>query len=523
MKYTSKIIVTAVMFSCCSTTVWSQDSTALHYAGFITPQTISRHLHVLASDSLEGRETAKPGMQKAASYVAKQFSSFGMKPLNEESYYQQVPLVLHTAGVIDIIAGNKLFEPGTDFYSFEMPSEINLVQDKIVFAGYGIVDSASGWNDYKDVDVTGKIVLIAEGEPVDKEGLSLISKTMDGSSWKKDSKKKIEIAKMKNAAAIFFVLNEFDGTIPRVKRWVANGRLNLFDKKSDVKIPVIYINRAAGDQMLTGSSTNLKKLKSRSVKTSKSVTMLVNTAVQISCTAMKTSCTNVLGYVEGSDLKDELIVISAHLDHLGKRDNKIYYGADDDGSGCATILNMAEAFMKAKSEGKGPRRSILFITFTGEEKGLLGSSYYTSNPYFPLQKTVANLNIDMIGRVDTISHGTNRYTYVIGSKMLSTDLHKINETANSFCCNVMLDYKYDDPSDTEKLYYRSDHYNFAKNKVPVIFYFTGLHEDYHEPTDTPDKIDFVKTSEIGKLIFNTAWELSNRTERIKMDVETDPN
>jgi Zn-dependent M28 family amino/carboxypeptidase len=160
----------------------------------------------------------------------------------------------------------------------------------------------------------------------------------------------------------------------------------------------------------------------------------------------------VLGYVEGSDLKEELIVISAHLDHLGKRDDKIFYGADDDGSGCATIINMSEVFMKAKTEGKGPRRSILFITFSGEEKGLLGSEYYVNNPIFPLEKTVANLNIDMIGRVDEVQRNTNKYTYIIGSDKLSTDLHRISEEANRFCCQLHFDYKYNDPADKLKLY-----------------------------------------------------------------------
>lgn len=143
------------------------------------------------------------------------------------------------------------------------------------------------------------------------------------------------------------------------------------------------------------------------------------------------------------------------------------------------------------------------------------------NPVFPLEKTVANLNIDMIGRLDS-SHASNPdYTYIIGSDKLSTQLHRINEDANKFCCNLDLDYKYNDPSDKMKLYYRSDHYNFAKNKIPVIFYFTGIHDDYHKPTDTIDKIDFDKTSKIAKLVFNTAWQLANQSERIVVDVEND--
>lgn len=497
----------------------AQDSTALFYSGLIKPETISRHLYILASDSLEGRETAKPGMQKAAAYVSAQFSSYGMKPVEGSSFFQHIPLVIHSASAIDIVAGNRLFEPGIDFYSIEMPVEFNLKSDQVIFAGYGIIDSVSGWNDYNELNVEGKIVLIADGEPVDREGKNLITKSMENSPWKLARKTKINLAKQKKAAAIFYISNEYDANSTRMKRWLSEGKLNLESDNENQVVPVIYINLDAAEAIFNAASTSLKKLEAKAAKGEKSMAATLNTSIQVSCSARRVSCTNVLGYVEGSDLKDELIIISAHLDHLGKRESKIYYGADDDGSGCATILNMAEVFMKAKAEGKGPHRSILFITFSGEEKGLLGSEYYTENPVFPLGKTVANLNIDMIGRIDTIQRNTKLYTYIIGSDKLSTELHKINETANSFCCNLDLDYRYNDPADKLKLYYRSDHYNFAKKNVPVIFYFTGLHEDYHEPTDTVDKIDFEKTAAIGKLIFNTAWELVNRPNRISVDVK----
>ena len=224
---------------------------------------------------------------------------------------------------------------------------------------------------------------------------------------------------------------------------------------------------------------------------------------------------NVLGYIEGTDLKDELIIITAHYDHLGKHDSLIFNGADDDASGVAGAMEIAEAFMIAKKEGFGPRRSILIMPVSGEEKGLLGSKYYTDNPIYPLEKTVANLNIDMIGRLDDW-HDNGNYVYLIGSDRLSLELHNINEEINLNYIGLDLDYRFNDEEDPNRYYYRSDHYNFAKNNIPVIFYFNGIHEDYHRPSDTIEKLDFNKIETITRLVFLTAWELANREERIKL-------
>lgn len=225
---------------------------------------------------------------------------------------------------------------------------------------------------------------------------------------------------------------------------------------------------------------------------------------------------NILAFIEGSEKPQEIIVVSAHYDHVGMSNGEIYNGADDDGSGTVALLEMAEAFQISKKAGNSPKRSILFLHVTGEEHGLLGSKYYADHQIFPLANTVANLNIDMIGRCDPGNCGKD-YVYVIGSEMLSTDLKKINEAANKQTVNLELNYKYDDPNDKDRLYYRSDHYNFAKNGIPVVFYFDGIHEDYHKPTDTPDKIDYVSLKKRTQLVFATAWELANRKDRIVVD------
>lgn len=225
---------------------------------------------------------------------------------------------------------------------------------------------------------------------------------------------------------------------------------------------------------------------------------------------------NILAFIEGSEKPEEIIVISGHYDHVGVRNGVVYNGADDDGSGTVAVMEIAKAFQAAKKAGNGPKRSILFLHVTGEEHGLFGSEFYTDNPVFPLANTVVDLNIDMIGRDDPENRG-KQYVYVIGSEMLSSQLKVINEAANKRTNNLELNYKYDDPNDTERLYYRSDHYNFAKNNVPVAFFFDGIHEDYHKPTDDVEKIDYNLLAKRAQLVFTTAWELANRPERIVVD------
>lgn len=225
---------------------------------------------------------------------------------------------------------------------------------------------------------------------------------------------------------------------------------------------------------------------------------------------------NILAFIEGTEKPEEIIVVSAHYDHVGTKDGVVYNGADDDGSGTVAVMEIAEAFQEAKKVGKGPKRSILFLHVTGEEHGLLGSKYYSDNPVFDMKNTVVDLNIDMIGRSDKENEGKD-YVYVIGSEMLSSQLKVINEAANKITHNLELNYKYDDPNDTQRLYYRSDHYNFAKHGVPVAFFFDGIHADYHQPTDDPEKIDYPLLQKRAQLVFATAWELANRNDRIVVD------
>ena len=241
---------------------------------------------------------------------------------------------------------------------------------------------------------------------------------------------------------------------------------------------------------------------------------------------------NVIAIIKGSEKPDEYLVLTSHLDHVGygrtgsrSRDayigevkERIHNGADDDGSGTVAMLEIAQAFKEASKKGKGPKRSIIFLHVTGEEKGLLGSAYYADNPIYPLANTVTNLNLDMIGRIDPTRKGDKReYIYIIGSDHDSQDLHTLSEQTNLETVNIDLDYRYNAKDDPNRFYYRSDHYNFAKKGIPIIFYFSGTHPDYHLPSDTPDKIEYDLLELRSKLVFYTAWNIANRDKRIAVD------
>jgi hypothetical protein len=226
---------------------------------------------------------------------------------------------------------------------------------------------------------------------------------------------------------------------------------------------------------------------------------------------------NIWAFIEGSEKPEEIIVVSAHYDHVGVKNGEVYNGADDDGSGTVALLEIAQAFQKAKKEGHGPKRSILILHVTGEEHGLHGSRYYSENPLFPLANTVADVNIDMIGRRDEAHADSNNYIYLIGSDYLSSDLYNVCEAVNTKYTKLNLDYKYNDRADKNRFYYRSDHYNFAKNGIPSVFLFNGVHADYHKKTDEVDKIEFDALTKRTQLAFTIAWEIANRENRLVVD------
>ncbi|KAA3621802.1 MAG: peptidase M28, partial [Bacteroidetes bacterium] len=273
---------------------------------------------------------------------------------------------------------------------------------------------------------------------------------------------------------------------------------------------------------ITGANfSKIQKLQKKINKKGKAKSMVVpaNIAFNQKKKIFQLQGKNVIGVIEGTDdkLKNEYVFLTAHYDHIGEKNGNVYNGADDNGSGTSALLEIAQAFSEAKKNGWGPKRSVVVMLVSGEEKGLLGSKYYVENPLFPLENTIVDINVDMIGRVDEKHQGNPDYIYIIGADRLSSELHEINEEANQRFTQLELDYTYNAESDPNRYYYRSDHYNFAKKGIPAIFYFNGTHADYHRASDTIEKIEFETLHKRTNLIFYTAWELANRPERIVVD------
>jgi Zn-dependent M28 family amino/carboxypeptidase len=361
------------------------------------------------------------------------------------------------------------------------------------------------------------------GEPRTTEGKSVLSPDGSATKWSVDFRAKAALAAQKGARSVFFITSEpalaFEKMearlAPRVMQPIiaaadqAGGRAPAFFVSPAVGLKLLGTNDAAVRTYMAATATAKQPV------ASKFKPVKFNISAPQERTAVSTE--NVLGFLPGTDKQAEVLVVSAHYDHLGIIGGQVYNGADDDGSGTAGVLALAEAFTKAAHAGHGPRRSILFLANTGEEKGLLGSEYYAEHPVYPLAATIADLNIDMIGRTDVAHEGKPDYVYVIGSDKLSSQLHTVVENANREHTQLDLDYRFNDPNDPNRFYYRSDHYNFAVHKIPVAFFFNGVHADYHEASDEIDKIEFGKMEARARLVFYTAWALANREERPVVD------
>lgn len=478
----------------------------------------------MASDEYEGRETGEKGQKMSAEYIAKEFESYGLPKIGDSNtYFQYIPLHKEFLKDATIKVESKEYAFLKDFYTFsKLANTKNIKINSITVLGYGIISKK--YNDYLDINKSVKAILLMGGEPRDKKGKSRLT----GEKWASPQAKwktKVRYAQENGVETIFFVDKDADNEkfIKMIKYKIEHAALKIQTKiTADKKdMDVYFISPSMADFILAKQGMKYEDYINGINKKGKpnNLNININIEVEINKEDEPVIAENVLGYIEGTDLKDEVVIVTAHYDHLGIKDSLVYNGADDDGSGTVAVIEMAQAFALAKKEGHGPRRSVLFMPVSGEEKGLLGSKYYASNPVLPLENTVADLNIDMIGRLDKDHEDNPNYVYLIGTNMLSTELHDINEQANKDYVGIDLDYKYNALDDPNRFYYRSDHYNFAKNNIPVIFYFNGTHVDYHKHTDTIDKINFLKMEKITRLVYFTAWELANRDQRIVVDVK----
>ncbi|MDW7695502.1 M28 family peptidase [Flammeovirgaceae bacterium SG7u.111] len=492
------------------------------YAETIKASDLKKHLEIIASDEYEGRETGEKGQKMAAEYIVNQFKGDSLigpvKANTDNPYLQPFELEKSSWDDVTIETEGKKLSLFNEFFVYGN-TVLENGEYEVIFGGYGI--DTEKYSDYKDLDVEGKIVAVMEGEPKTKD-IFLISGSEEKSP-QNDTRAKIATASEKGAKGIIIVYESDENYQKRAqvfKQYASRPSLGFPKGKQDEGTALFFTSPTYAGDLLGTSPKKLQSAIKKINKKGKTLAGEYSNTIAITMERKIESVTteNVLGFLEGTDLKDEVVIVTAHYDHIGITGGEINNGADDDGSGTVSVLEIAEAFTSAKKEGHGPRRSMLFMTVTGEEKGLLGSRYYSENPIFPIENTVTDLNIDMVGRVDEKHKDNPFYIYIIGSDMLSSELHELSEdVAKKQYPNIELDYQYNAKDDPNRFYYRSDHYNFAKHGIPVIFYFNGTHEDYHRPTDTVEKIHFDKMEQVARLIFSTAWEVANSDNRPLVD------
>lgn len=489
-------------------TTVTKDPDPVTYASTITQDDLKKHLYVYASDEFEGRETGKPGQKKAVDYIKSYYENIDVPAVKSDGdYLQKVPLEIAQVPEGTVTLNGSDYGLGDDVLTF---SEAVGDYAELTYVGFGIEEGT--YSDYTTIDVKDKLVLIKAGEPKDADGNYVLSGTKEKSAWGNMSEgvgKKSSLAYEKGAKGVLYYDTDNFGRYKRYFTYMSNnksGQMSLKDS-SPSQILVMLNKKSVADIKADIETDDTPK------------TIAVNIKFDVKSSSTEIDSENVAAIIKGSEKPDEYVIVSSHLDHIGMTaDGQINNGADDDGSGTVALLEIAEAFKKASDAGNGPKRSIVLLHVTGEEKGLLGSQYYTDiEPLLPLNQTVANLNIDMIGRIDPDRNGDRNYIYLIGSDKLSTELHNLSEEINSKYAQLELDYKYNDENDPNRFYYRSDHYNFAKNNIPIIFYFNGTHEDYHRPGDTPDKINYDLLENRTRLIFHTAWEVANRENKVIVD------
>ncbi len=502
-----KVLLSSLLFAGVFATAQTNQDAA-KFTKTITGKDLKEKLTIVAGPEMEGRETATEGQRKAAAYIENQFKKLGLLPGAGAGYQQYYPVYQDELYDKSLIVNGKTFTYDKDYnYALQASAGGIFVVTDFVFVGYGMQDNAAKINDYATIDVKGKVVMVIDGAidgykaPVAANGARVASPSSAAS--------KITLAKSKGAVGFILISKDFPKKTPSIVKG------NMYLKKNDASnIVVASVSEEVASAMLGRTAT----LSSNDIKEISKGLYISENVMQIGKVTNELQSSNVVGLLEGTDKKEEYLVLTAHYDHLGKRDTVIYYGADDDGSGTVSVIEMAEAFVAAKQKGKGPRRSVVFMTVSGEEKGLWGSQFYSENPLFPIAKTTANLNTDMVGRTDPKYKGdTSNYVYIIGDDKLSSDLAPLTDSINK-TAQMELDRRYNDISDPNRFYYRSDHYNFAKVGVPIIFYFDGVHADYHRPSDTVDKINFALMEKRVKLIFNTAWTIANKDQMLKRDI-----
>lgn len=499
----------------------------------VTAARLKEDLYYISSDAMAGRATPSPGLDATAKFIADRLKAAKLKPAGDDgTYFQRIELrsIKVDGSQTSAEMNGKTFKYGDDLLVAPTPGSAS---GQLVYAGHGWVIKSKNVDAYQGVDVRNKIVIISAAAAPPNVAPTEIGKVIQ------DAESPVSAAQKRGAKGVVMIPR-----YPDLAQWWAGRRRVLERDRFGVArfqdrdagdtpsaLPTIMPSEAMLDQLFAGEQQGGAELRRNTVAgtTGPAFDLAATKSLSFKVSVANTTAItqNVVAVLEGKDreLKKEYVAIGAHYDHVGTgrpiNGDAIYNGADDDGSGTVAVLSLAEAFAR----GPRPKRSILFVWHAAEERGLWGSEYFTDYPTVPLNQVVAQLNIDMIGRSrkEGDANPKNRgltgpdEIYVIGSKLMSTELGSLSERVNQSYLNLKLNYFYDNPNDSERLFYRSDHYNYARKGIPIIFYFDGIHEDYHQPSDTADKIDYQKMEKVARTVFVTAYELSDAAKRPTVD------
>jgi len=503
----------------------------------ITEAELRDDLFALAHDSMGGRLAGTPDLDRASDWIRRRFDDLGLEPAGDNGTYDQFfDLVWFSLG-----PGNRLTVPGAG--GTRLPGEgwtpsnagaAGSAAGEVVFAGFGLVEPRLDHDDYGGQDVDGRLVLVLDREP----GVDDPASPFDGVVTTESSRswRKALAAQERGASGILFVRDVhnrpdrddwmgYHGALwPEERRRIE--RFTLGAWLEQVRIPAASISVELAESLVEGSGRSLMELAEEAETAGGGLGLveLPDSRVELTTAVERTveQGRNVLAMIEGDDevLQDEVVIIGAHHDHNGADGESVFNGADDDASGTVAVLELAEAYARAAEDGERPDRTVLFALWDAEERGLLGAWYYTLRPLFPLPRTVAYLNLDMIGRheevpedgggrfrgleVQTAESNANAINILGYSR--APELARLVEGANS-ATGLMLRFRYD--NNPSNLLRRSDHWPFLQNDVPAVWFHTGLHPHYHTPFDDPDRIEYEKMTRIVRLVHQTSWEAAN--------------
>ncbi len=517
-------------------------SPARNAAENITAAQLKDYLYFVASDEMEGRDTPSRGLDTTAKFIGMMLSRWGFKPAGDDgTFYQKMALLREMPNTqsSSLTVGGEPLKYGEDYFRLSGSSQA-AISAPLVYGGDGWLVKAKGIDALQNVDARGKVVVLYSSGVPNRTFATSFPKGLRQADLAgergKDWVDPLTNAKQKGAVGVIIVAsNDAQANWERLSTPPTAQRPFVEKFRTEVSLPTIIVSQKVGDALFADATKAPYRMTD---EMQKDLTVAFNPSKNVGFNVAikqeRVYTQNVVAVWEGSDtvLKNEMVAVGAHYDHVGinpnaKGEDKIWNGADDDGSGTVSILAMAEALAKST---KKPKRSILFVWHAGEEKGLLGSEYFNKFPTVDIKNVVAQLNIDMIGRSRKANDANPKNknltgeaeVYVIGSQMMSTKLGEITKSVNDSFLKLGYDYRYDDPKDTNRFFFRSDHFNYAINGIPIIFWFDGVHEDYHQPGDHADKIDYQKMEKISRTIFLTMWEIADLKERPAVDKQLPP-